>query len=176
MRDGRLARALDTAKAALRACHKAWAEAIIHHVDFLVKLVVERVSTVLVERIKRRRADGRMARGRVDCALKVMSGSQQGLSLRWRQVSVTVSPGRLDVRGHWWRLFRAIPLVAVVAVRSPARPATAWDNWTLAPGCRIVEIQTPTATLAWAVLGDRLPGALERLQHTMMEAQPGGAT
>lgn len=152
---------------------ESWHEIIVHHVDFLVQLLIERVSGVLFERVKRRRADGRMSRGKVDCALKVMSGSQRGLSRRWRQVSATVSPGRLDVRGHWWRLFRAIPPVTVVAVRSPARLTTTWDDWTLAPGCRIVEIQTPTATLAWAMIGHRLSGALEQLQHTVMETQPG---
>jgi hypothetical protein len=145
-------------------------------VDFLVKLVVERVSGALVERLKRRRADGRMSRGNVDCALKVMNGSQRGLSRRWRQMSATVSAGRLDVRGHWWRGFRVIPPVSVVAVRSPALLAAAWDDWALAPGCLVVELQTPSATLAWAVIADRLPGALEQLQHTVMESQPGGAT
>jgi hypothetical protein len=137
---------------------------IVSNVDFLVELLVDMLLSWPIGLVKRWRADRRMSRGRFDCALKVISGGQRGLSQRWRHVAATAAPGRLDIRGHWWRLFRAIPPVTVVDVRGPVRPPSGQENWSLAASCRIIEIQTPTATLGWAVPGHYLPGALERLQ------------
>jgi hypothetical protein len=105
-----------------------------------------------------------MSSGRLDCAFKVVSGNQRGLSRRWRHVRATVSPGRLDARGHWWRLFRATPTVSIVAVRGPARRPTDAEKRSLAASCRIVELQTPTAIVSWAVVGDYLPAALAQLR------------
>jgi hypothetical protein len=133
-------------------------------VNFLAELLVDVLLRRLIGLVKRRRADRRMSRGRFDCALKVISGGHRGLSQRWRHVAATAAPGRLDIRGHWWRLFRAIPPITVIDVRGPVRPPSARENWSLAGSCRIIEIQTPTATLGWAVPGHYLPGALERLQ------------
>ncbi len=137
---------------------------IVPTVTFLGDLVVEGLLRRPVERLRRRTADRRMSRGRLDCAFKVVSGSQGGLSRRWRHVRATVSPGQLDARGHWWRLFRALPTVSIVAVRGPARLPTSAENWSLAASCRIVELQTPTAILNWAVIGDYLAAALAQLQ------------
>jgi hypothetical protein len=147
---------------------KAWrvdvGDLILHCVDFLVSLLVDRLLRPPVERLRGRRADLRLSKGRVDCALKVISRSQRGLSSRWRHVSATVSPARLELRGHWWRLFRRLAPVIVVAVRGPVRRPSGKEFWSLASGCTIVEIQTPTATLECAVLGHYLRGALEQLQ------------
>ncbi len=137
---------------------------IVHNVNFLAEWLVDGLLRVPIERFKRWRADRRMSSGRVDCALKVVSGSQRGLSRRWRQVVATVSPGRLDVRGHWWRLFRAIPSVSVLAVGDPIRRPSGKESWSLAARCRIVEIQTPTATLGWALLDDYLQAAVQQLR------------
>lgn len=137
---------------------------ILHTVTFLGDLVVEGLLRKPIERLRRRAADRRMSRGRLDCALKVVSGGQAGLSRRWRHVRAAVSPGRLDARGHWWRLFHAIPTVSIVAVRGPVRLPAAEEKWSLAATCHIVELQTPTAIVSWAVIGDYLPGALARLQ------------
>jgi hypothetical protein len=137
---------------------------IVSTVTFLADLVVEGLLRWPVERLRRRTAERRMSRGRLDCAFKVVSGSQGGLSRRWRHVRATVSPGQLDARGHWWRLFRALPTVSIVAVRGPARLPASAENWSLAASCRIVELQTPTAILSWAVIGDYLPAALAQLR------------
>jgi hypothetical protein len=48
--------------------------------------------------------------------------------------------------------------------RPPSREELAW----LASECRITELQTPTATLSWAVPAGDLPGALEHLQNRPM--------
>jgi len=138
--------------------------------EFLVQLLIGGLLGVPIKRLKRWRADRRMSSGQVDCALKVVSGSQRGLSRRWRHVVATVSPGRLDARGHWWRLFRGIPTVSVVAVRSLVRSPAGSENWSIAASCRISEIQTPTAILAWAVIGHYLPGALERVAAASADA------
>jgi hypothetical protein len=130
-----------------------------------VGLLADRLLRVPMERLRRWRADRLLCRGRVDCALRVISGGQRGLSPRWRHVTATVSSGRLELRGRWWRLFRRLAPVVVVGVRGPVRrPSGKEWFWSLASACRIVEIETPTATLGWAVPGDYLEGALEQLQ------------
>jgi hypothetical protein len=133
-------------------------------VTFLGELAVDGLLRKPIERLRRRAADRRMSRGRLDCALRVLSGRQAGLSSRWRHVRAVVSPGRLDARGHWWRLFHAVPTVSIVAVCSAVRRPTAEENWPLAASCHIVELQAPTAIVSWAVIADYLPGALAQLQ------------
>jgi hypothetical protein len=104
---------------------------ILDRVDFLVSLFVDGLLRRPAERIRSWRADRRMSRGRVDCALKVISGGQRGLSARWRHGRAAVSPGRLDVRGHWWRLFRPMAPITVVAVRGPVRSPSGRELWSL---------------------------------------------
>jgi hypothetical protein len=133
-------------------------------VTILGDLAAEGLLRKPIARLRRRAADRRMSRGQLDCALKVLNGSQAGLSPRWRHVRAAASPGLLDARGHWWRLFHAIPTIRIVAVRGPVRPPAAEEEWWLAASCHIVELQTPTAIVSWAVIGDYLPWALARLQ------------
>jgi hypothetical protein len=78
------------------------------------------------------------------------------------------------VRGHWWRLFRPVPAVSIVAVRGPVRPPTPKEAWSLAASCRIIELQTPTAIISWAVVGDYLPAAL--IQLGWIRDAAGGST
>ena len=108
---------------------------------------------------------------RLECALKVIEGSHRGLSSRWGQVIATVSPGHLELRRQWWRLFRRLEPVTMVEVRGPVRPPSRGELWDLAAGCRIVE-QTPTATLGWAVLGDRLEEGLTNFTAEIGEGSP----
>ena len=50
----------------------------------------------LSEHRVRKQAGHGLARGRIDCSLKVISDRQQGLSPRWRGGVAAISPGRLD--------------------------------------------------------------------------------
>jgi hypothetical protein len=54
--------------------------------------------------------------------------------------------------------------MSILAVRGPARRPTVAETRSLAGSCRIVELQTPTAIVSWAVVGDYLPAALAQLQ------------
>jgi hypothetical protein len=47
----------------------------------------------LGEHLVHRRAGHAITQGRLGCSFKVMSGRQQGLSLRWRRGAVMISPG-----------------------------------------------------------------------------------
>jgi hypothetical protein len=133
-------------------------------VEFLTDLVVDGLLGAPIRRLKRMRADRRFAEGHLECAFKVIEGSHRGLSPRWGHVVADVSPGRLELRRHWWRLFWRLEAVTAVEVRGPARRPSGKELGSLAAGCRIVEIQTPTATLGWAVLGDYLGGAVDQLR------------
>jgi len=53
------------------------------------------------ERLVQKQAERALAQGRVECSLRLVSGSQRGLSSRWRSGVATVSPGRLDFTGRW---------------------------------------------------------------------------
>lgn len=119
----------------------------------------------LGEGLVHRQAGRALAAGRVGCSLKVISGRQQGLSSRWRSGAAAVSPGRLDFTWEG-RPLRARPFtISYVAVLGPARPPRVDELRRLPGDCRITELQTPTATLGWAVPVRDLPGALEQLQN-----------
>jgi len=128
-----------------------------------------------------RQAGHALAKGRVECSLKVISGRQQGLSSRWRRGVAAISPGRLDFTSEWWSL-KATGPVTHIAVLGPARPPSVEELAWLPGDCRVTELQTPTATLGWAVPVRDLAWALEHLQDLPVdgasEAQPetyGGA-
>src|SRR5260370_5812535 len=128
-----------------------------------------------------RQADHALAKGSVECSLKVISGRQQGLSSRWRRGVAAISPGRLDFTSEWWSL-KATGPVTHIAVLGPARLPSVEELTWLPGDCRVTELQTPTATLGWAVPVRDLARALEHLQDLPVEgsteAQPetyGGA-
>ena len=135
----------------------------------------------LGEHLVHRQAGHALARGRVECSLRVMSGRQQGLSSRWRNGVVAISPGRLDFTSQSWQLRATRPLTHIVVLGTGGPPSG--EELPGLPGdCRITELQTPTGTLGWAVPAGDLPWALEHLQNgpvdASREAQPqifGGA-
>src|SRR5262249_18873302 len=118
----------------------------------------------LGEHLVHRQAGHALAHGRVECSLKVMSGRQQGLSSRWRNGVAAISPGRLDFTPESWPRRANRPLSRIV-VLGPDRPPSGEELTWLPGDCRITELQTPTATVGWAVPAGDLPWALERLQH-----------
>jgi len=109
-----------------------------------------------------------LAQGRIDCSLKVISGSQQGLTAQWRGGVAAISPGRLDFTpGRWW--LKATGPVTHIAVLGPARPPSAEELAWLPGDCRITALQTPTATLGWAVPIRDLSWTLERPQDLLAD-------
>ena len=116
-----------------------------------------------------------LAKGRVECSLKVISGRQQGLSSRWRRGVAAISAGRLDFASEWWSL-KATGPVTHIAVLDPARPPGVEELRWLPGDRRVTELQTLTTTLGWAVPVRDLAWALEHLQDLPVdessEAQP----
>jgi len=109
------------------------------------------------------RADRRFRKsGRVQCGLRVIDGNQPGLSGRWRLGVASVSPRRLDFRRRWWRVLGECPPIEVFAVHGPPR-APFGDEILKLPGS-VVQIQTPTATLEWALHDRYQSAAFARLE------------
>jgi hypothetical protein len=73
-----------------------------------------------------------------------------------------VSPGQVSCPGHWYRP-TAIGAFTVTQVRGPARPPTRRELWALSAQCKVVQVQTPTATLSWAILDRHIDWALAPL-------------
>jgi hypothetical protein len=110
-----------------------------------------------IERVANMRANRRFRKsGRVQCGLRVIDGNQPGLSGRWRVGVASFSPRSLDFRRRWRRVLGECPPIEVIAVHGPPR-APSGDEILKLPGS-IVQIQTPTATLEWA-LHDRYQSA-----------------
>jgi hypothetical protein len=72
------------------------------------------------------------------------------------------SPRRLDFRRRWWRVLGECPPIEVIAVHGPPR-APSGDEILKLPGS-IVQIQTPIATLEWALHARYQPAAFARLK------------
>ena len=111
------------------------------------------------QRLRAWRTDRTLGQGWLTCALKVTSGSAPGLSGRWRHVLARVTPGRFDCRGQWYRPGDIGSLTVTGISGSWRRPQGA-EKWALSSDCRIVDVQTPTATLSWAILSRHIDGAL----------------
>jgi hypothetical protein len=114
--------------------------------------------------VARRRADRRFTEaGIVSCSLKVIGGSQDGLSSRWQQGTAAVSSARIDFRRSWRsRAFGKCPPIEVMAVCGPVRLPSA-DEVLKVRG-EIIQIQTPTATLEWSVHSRYRSAAIAQLK------------
>jgi hypothetical protein len=119
-------------------------------------------AAVGIGRMATMRADRRFrASGRVPCGLRVIGGSQPGLSGRWRLGVASLSPRCLEFRPRWWRVLGACPPIEVLAVDGPPR-APCGDEILKLPGS-VVQVQTPTATLEWALQARYQSAACARL-------------
>jgi hypothetical protein len=120
------------------------------------------------------RADHRFrTSGRVPCGLRVISGSQAGLSGRWRLGVASLSRRRLKFRPRWRRVRGACPPIRVLAVDGPPR-APRGDEILKLPGS-IVQVQTPTAILEWALPARYQPAACARLELAHWDPAEGTA-
>jgi hypothetical protein len=123
-----------------------------------------------IERAVQARADLRFRKsGRIPCGVRVLDGNQPGLSGRWRVGVASVSHRRLDFRRRWWRALGECPPIEVFAVHGPPRGRSS-DEVLKLPGS-IVQVQTSTATLEWA-LNERYQSAVfARLEVAYWEAE-----
>ena len=116
--------------------------------DFLGDLVGDVLGDVVADKAGKglRRVLGRRggpADGSAGCALKIISGSQDGLSRHWRLGAAQFVPGELRFAQHGI----ARPPVTVLAAHQTA------DRVSISPlgDCFVAQLQTPTATLALAM-------------------------
>jgi hypothetical protein len=123
----------------------------------------------LGDHLVHRQAGHALAQGRVACSIRVMSGHQPGLSSRWRIGVAAVSPGRLDFTPQSWQLKATRPVTHIV-ILGAGRPPSGEELPCLPGDSRITDLQTPTATLGWAVPAGDLRWALEHLQDGTVDA------
>jgi len=116
-------------------------------VDFLGDLVGDVVGDVVAGKAGKglRRVLGRRgpSDGSAGCALKIISGSHDGLSQHWRLGAAQFAPGELRFAQHGI----ARPPVTVLAAHQTA------DRVSIPSlgDCLVAQLQTPSATLALAM-------------------------
>ncbi len=130
--------------------------------DFLSDLVGDVVGDVVVGKAGKglRRVLGRRgpADGGASCALKIISGSQDGLSQHWRLGAAQFAPGELRFTQH--AITR--PPITVLGAHETT------DRVSIPPlgDCFIAQLQAPTATLALAMPGAQLTLAVQDLMRS----------
>ncbi len=130
--------------------------------DFLSDLVGDVVGDVIAGKAGKglRRVLGRRgpADGGARCALKIISGSQDGLSQHWRLGAARFAPGELRFTQH--AITR--PPVTVLG----AHETTGQVSISPLGNCFIAQLQTPTAMLALAMPGAQLALAVQDLTRS----------
>jgi hypothetical protein len=130
--------------------------------DFLGDLIGDVLGDVVADKagkgLRRMRQRLGPAAGGVGCALKIVSGSQDGLSQHWRLGTGQFAPGELRFTQHG----HARPPITVLGARETAdRPRIPSLG-----DCVIAQLQTPTATLALAMLAEPLALAVHELTRS----------
>lgn len=130
--------------------------------DFLSDLVGDVVGDVVAGKAGKglRRVLGRRgpADGGAGCALKIISGSQDGLSRHWRLGAAQFAPGELRFAQHGI----ARPAVTVLGAHETTGRVSVSPLGT----CFIAQLQTPTATLALAMPHAQLALAVQDLTRS----------
>ena len=114
--------------------------------------------------LQRRRNDRRRWSGRTESALRVVSGSQEGVSHRWRQVIAAPSLGMLTIRRYWLWYPKTRTIEILDVENAPRRPTASERIW-LNPAVRIIRLRSPSAVLEWAVVDRHLTWALDGLRR-----------
>jgi hypothetical protein len=136
---------------------------------FIFDIIFELFASVfhldLHERGARRRQE---QSSQIDCGLRVVAGTHAGLQSRWRVRRTRVHPGGLDFG-------RKTPtLVRVRNVATERQYSPRWPGMRIDSSFQIVEVETDSATLEWAVPEDKLEWALEHVRGTGKSAGPIG--
>ncbi len=130
--------------------------------DFLGDLAGDVVGDVVGGKVGKglRRVLGRRgpADGGTGCALKIISGSQDGLSQHWRLGAAQFAPSELHFAQHGI----GRPPVTVLNARETAGRVSI----PRLGNCFIAQLQTPTATLALAMPGGPLGLAVQDLTRS----------
>lgn len=130
--------------------------------DFLGDLVGEVLGDVVADKarkgLRRVRGRGDPADGGAGCALKIVSGSQEGLSQHWRLGSAQSAPGELRFTQH--RIAR--PAITVLGAHETTDRVSLPQLGT----CFVAQLRTPTATLALAMPAEPLALALHELTRS----------
>lgn len=109
------------------------------------------------DRIVKKRGERLAKEGKVECGLRVLSGSHPRVSGRWMHSTAELSPGRITMGG-------IVVRITEIDATAPRRPRGR-EAWSVSPQAAIVRLVASTgATLEWAVLADRLPWALEQVR------------
>ena len=93
--------------------------------------------------------------GNAGCALKIISGSQDGLSRHWRLGAAQFAPGELRFAQHG--IVRP-PVTVLSAYQTAGRLSISQLG-----DCFVAQLQTPTATLALAMPDGQLALAVQDL-------------
>ena len=112
--------------------------------DVLGDVVADKAGKAL-RRVRDRRGP---AAGGARCALKIISGTQDGLSQHWRLGAAQFAPGELQFTQH--RVTR--PPITVLG----AHETTDRVSLPQLGACFVAQLRTPTATLALAMPGEPL--------------------
>jgi hypothetical protein len=114
-----------------------------------------------------RRAARYADRGQVECGFRVINGHYAGLVEGWRHGVATLMPNDIvfvPTVGAVRFLKRRPVRIAVQSVnRAYQRQPDGWEIIAVNALAQVVQVTTPTATLEWAVLGDRLLWAIDRV-------------
>jgi hypothetical protein len=126
----------------------------------ILDVILEFVTEIFHIGLDDRRGRKHQQSGQIDCGLRMIVGSHEGLTSGWRNGRAFVDFERLEF-GR--RNPISVPVRAVVAERQRhPRKREAWLR--LLPTYQIVELMTDSATLEWAVPEDKLEWALARLR------------
>lgn len=93
--------------------------------------------------------------GKAVVGMRVVAGSQDGLSTSWSTGAALASRGRLDFTRYVGgvSLFkRPLPPMQILSVDGPPRRLPARSMLRLDPDAQVTTLRTPTATLEFAVL------------------------
>jgi len=130
--------------------------------DFLGDLIGDVLGDVVADKAGRglRRMRQRLgpAADGAGCALKIISGSQDGLSQHWRVGAAQFAPGELRFTQHG----HTRPPITVLGAYETT------DRVSIPPlgACFTAQLQTPTATLALAMPAEPLAMALHDLTRS----------
>ena len=130
--------------------------------DFLGDLVGDVLGDIVADKARKGLRRVRGSRGPADggarCALKIISGSQDGLSQHWRPGAAQFAPGELRFTQHG--ITR--PPITVLG----ARETTDRVSLPQLGACFVAQLQTPTATLFLAMPGEPLALAVHELTRS----------
>jgi len=125
--------------------------------DFLGDVLGDVVADKAGKALRRMRDRRGPADGGARCALKIISGTQDGLSQHWRLGAAQFAPGELQFTQH-----RVRPAITVLG----AHETTDRVSLPQLGACFVAQLRTPTATVALAMPGEPLALAVRELTRS----------